>query len=94
MSALDQVLKWAGTLPLERLAQYLLANFAEFVRRRDDGISKGRPLCLHTYATPTARPREGTSLASASGCGGITCYTAAGLKLTCGGTSPPTHHPV
>lgn len=40
----------------ELLSRYLLANFGELVRRRDDGISKGRPLFAHTYATPTARP--------------------------------------
>jgi len=39
-----------------RLATYLQANFRELVRRRDEGPSRGRPIFIHTYATPTARP--------------------------------------
>ena len=38
------------------LADYLLHNFSELVSRRDQGISRGRPILLHTYAVPTARP--------------------------------------
>lgn len=40
----------------DRLATYLHANFAELVARRDQGPSAGRPIFLHTYAVPTARP--------------------------------------
>lgn len=38
------------------LASYMQANFAEVVAHRDQGISKGRPIFLHTYAPPTVRP--------------------------------------
>lgn len=52
----------AGTaLPLSEtgwalLAGYLRSHLAAIVQRRDDGPSAGRPLFLHTYALPTARP--------------------------------------
>lgn len=39
-----------------RLADYLLANISELVRRRDQGKNKARPIFLHTYALPTVRP--------------------------------------
>jgi hypothetical protein len=39
-----------------RLATYLQANFAELVKRRDQGPSKDRPMFAHTYAVPTVRP--------------------------------------
>jgi hypothetical protein len=39
-----------------RLADYLGANFAELVARREQGPSKGRPIIAHTYAIPTVRP--------------------------------------
>ena len=39
-----------------RLAGYLRENFRELVRRREAGPSAGRPIFVHTYATPTARP--------------------------------------
>lgn len=39
-----------------RLETYLLLNFAELVKRREEGPSKGRPIFLHTYAVPTVRP--------------------------------------
>ncbi len=39
-----------------RLASYLLANFAELLRRHGQGPSRGRPIFLHTYALPTVRP--------------------------------------
>lgn len=39
-----------------RLAGYLRHNFVQLVQRRDAGDSRGRPLVLHTYAVPTARP--------------------------------------
>lgn len=42
-----------------RLAGYLQANFAELVLRRDQGPSRGRPLFVHTYATPVVR-KSGT----------------------------------
>lgn len=35
------------------LAHYLVLNVSELVRRRDEGISRGRPLILHSYAMPT-----------------------------------------
>lgn len=38
------------------LAKYLHINLALVVQRRDKGPSAGRPLFLHTYARPTARP--------------------------------------
>lgn len=38
------------------LADYLRANLSLIVQRRDQGPSAGRPLFLHTYAVPTARP--------------------------------------
>ena len=40
----------------DALASYMRANFAELVAHRDQGISKGRPIFLHTYALPTVRP--------------------------------------
>lgn len=39
-----------------RLAQYITANFQQLVERRDQGPSRDRPLFLHTYAAPVARP--------------------------------------
>jgi hypothetical protein len=39
-----------------RLADYLAANFAELVARREQSPSKGRPIIAHTYAVPTVRP--------------------------------------
>ena len=39
-----------------RLISYLRANFQELVRRRDQGASAHRPMFIHTYAVPTARP--------------------------------------
>lgn len=41
------------------LAHYLVLNVGELVRRRDEGISAGRPLILHTYSPPTVW-RHGT----------------------------------
>lgn len=35
------------------LAHYLVANVKALVERRDEGISAGRPLILHTYSPPT-----------------------------------------
>jgi hypothetical protein len=40
----------------DRFATYLTLNFAELVRRRDEGPSRGRPMFAHTYAVPTIRP--------------------------------------
>lgn len=37
-------------------AGYMQANFRELVKRRDDGISRGRPIFLHTYSVPVVRP--------------------------------------
>ncbi len=39
-----------------RLIAYMRLNFHELVRRRDEGASANRPLFIHTYAMPTARP--------------------------------------
>ena len=39
-----------------QLAGFLRANLAEIVARRDQGPSRGRPLMLHTYSVPVARP--------------------------------------
>ena len=39
-----------------RLAGYLRRNAQALVQRRDAGDSRGRPMVLHTYAVPTARP--------------------------------------
>lgn len=39
-----------------RLADFLLHNLAAVVQRRDAGPSAGRPLVLHTYSVPVARP--------------------------------------
>ncbi len=38
-----------------QLHGYLLANMATLVQRRETGPSRGRPIFLHTYGTPTAR---------------------------------------
>lgn len=40
----------------ERFARYLQANFEALLERRDEGPSRGRPILLHTYATPVVRP--------------------------------------
>ena len=40
----------------KNLAKYLTLNYAELVKRRDQGPSNSRPLFLHTYALPTVRP--------------------------------------
>lgn len=42
-----------------RLADYIAANVAELVRRRDEGDSRDRPMILHTYSPPTVW-RSGT----------------------------------
>jgi lysophospholipase L1-like esterase len=39
-----------------KLAGYLNQCLADLVARRDQGISQGRPLILHTYSAPTVRP--------------------------------------
>ena len=44
------------------LAAHLRAHFAAFVGWRDNGPSAARPLLLHSYATPVARP-SGAGLA-------------------------------
>jgi hypothetical protein len=38
------------------LAEHLLSSLAAVVQRRDRGPSAGRPLVLHTYSVPVARP--------------------------------------
>lgn len=45
-----------STAGWNRLADYLRTNYAELVKRRDQGPSRGRPLFAHTYAVPTVRP--------------------------------------
>jgi hypothetical protein len=39
-----------------RLADFMLRNLVAVVQRRDAGPSAGRPLVLHTYSVPVARP--------------------------------------
>lgn len=53
---------WISEPGWARLADHLRANLAAFVAWRDQGPSAGRPLLLHTYATPVARP-SGAGLA-------------------------------
>ncbi|HSV69679.1 MAG TPA: hypothetical protein VLI72_06165 [Methylibium sp.] len=38
------------------LAGYLKANFAALVAAREQGQSRGRPVCVHTYHVPVVRP--------------------------------------
>lgn len=38
------------------LAEHLMLSLAALVQRRDSGPSAGRPLVLHTYSVPVARP--------------------------------------
>ena len=52
-SAAERHLSQAGWA---RLRSYLIANLAELASRREQGPSAGRPIFLHTYAVPTARP--------------------------------------
>jgi hypothetical protein len=40
----------------DALAGYLKANVRDLVTRRDEGISAGRPLFMHTYHVPTVYP--------------------------------------
>ena len=47
---------WISEAGWATLEGYLVENFATLVRRRDEGPSHGRPIFLHTYAMPTARP--------------------------------------
>lgn len=47
---------WISEPGWTRLASHLLDEFHEFARWRDAGPSATRPLVLHTYATPVARP--------------------------------------
>ena len=53
---------WVSEAGWALLAEHLRASFAAFVAWRDQGPSAGRPLLLHTYATPVARP-SGAGLA-------------------------------
>ncbi len=45
----------------ETFKTYLLANFDALIKSRDGGVNKGKPIILHTYATPIVRP-SGTFL--------------------------------
>lgn len=53
---------WVSEAGWTGLADHLRANLASFVDWRNRGPSAGRPLLLHTYATPVARP-SGAGLA-------------------------------
>ncbi len=52
----DEAGAWISEPGWARFAAYLRTNLAQVVARRDRGPSRGRPLCLHTYARPTVRP--------------------------------------
>ena len=53
---------WVSDAGWAVLADHLRLNFATFMHWCDSGPSAGRPLLLHTYATPVARP-SGAGLA-------------------------------
>lgn len=53
---------WVSEAGWALLAEHLRRNLAAFVAWRDQGPSAGRPLLLHTYAVPVARP-SGAGLA-------------------------------
>jgi hypothetical protein len=40
----------------QTFSEYFRANLDEVIALRDRGPSKGRPICMHTYAYPTPRP--------------------------------------
>lgn len=50
------VLRYVSEQGWACLAGYLLQSLAAVVQRRDQGPSAGRPLVLHTYSVPVARP--------------------------------------
>lgn len=58
----SQAADWISEAGWDRLADHLRVHFAAFVHWRDSGPSAGRPLLLHTYAVPVARP-SGAGLA-------------------------------
>lgn len=58
----SQAADWVSEAGWNLLADHLRAGFATFAHWRDRGPSAGRPLLLHTYATPVARP-SGAGLA-------------------------------
>jgi hypothetical protein len=53
---------WVSEAGWTVLADHLRLHFADFVGWRNQGPSAARPLLLHTYATPVARP-SGAGLA-------------------------------
>lgn len=53
---LGTALRYVSEPGWTRLAGYLLQSLAAVVQRRDSGPSAGRPLVLHTYSVPVARP--------------------------------------
>ena len=53
---------WISEPGWQLLADHLQQHFAAYARWRDSGPSAARPLLLHTYATPVARP-SGAGLA-------------------------------
>lgn len=53
---------WVSDAGWALLADHLRGHLATFVQWRNSGPSAGRPLLLHTYATPVARP-SGAGLA-------------------------------
>lgn len=61
-----QAADWVSETGWTRLAQHLCSEFALFAQWRDQGLSAGRPIFLHTYATPVARP-AGASFSSPQG---------------------------
>jgi lysophospholipase L1-like esterase len=40
----------------QAFATYLQANFDALVKRRDSGVNRHVPICLHTYVAPIVRP--------------------------------------
>jgi hypothetical protein len=75
---------WISAPGWARLAAHLQREFAQFAAWRNAGPSAARPLLLHTYATPVARPAG----ASASAPGWL--YPA----LLRHGVPAPLHQPV
>lgn len=51
-----QAADWISEAGWVRLGDHLQTHFATFAQWRDCGPSAARPLLLHTYATPVARP--------------------------------------
>jgi lysophospholipase L1-like esterase len=54
--ASDGVARYLSSEGWDKFSTYMHANFDDFVKLRERGLSAGRPIFFHGYSTPTPRP--------------------------------------